>query len=361
MAGDDLRHMRDALALAERARGWTFPNPMVGCVIVKGGKRIAEGYHRRAGQPHAEVLALKQAGRRAKGATVYVTLEPCAHTGRTPPCADALIAAGVGKVVIPLRDPNKRVSGRGIKALRHAGIEVVVGVLRAEAQRQNEAFLHSVRHQRPFVVAKIAQSLDGKVATAKGESQWITSPPARRLGRRLRHTNDAILVGVGTVLADNPRLTVRQRGTRDPLRVVLDSRLQTPANARVIGDDGRCLIICDETAQAQKRTPLERAGAQVVAVSRDRGGLLLPEVLDQLDRREVRSLLVEGGAKIMGSFFAAGLVNKIYCFIAPRLLGGKGRSALEGIGFAPLDAAPILRSIEVQSIGADLMLTGYLS
>jgi diaminohydroxyphosphoribosylaminopyrimidine deaminase/5-amino-6-(5-phosphoribosylamino)uracil reductase len=348
--------MRRALALARRGRYTAAPNPMVGAVVVAADGSIAgEGWHRRAGEPHAEVLALAAAGERARGAAVHVTLEPCAHFGRTPPCADALVAAGVAKVVASHRDPDRRTAGRGFAQLAAAGIEIEVGAAAEAALELNLAYLtHRLRH-RPAVTLKWAASLDGKTATATGASRWITGDAARRRALELREEHDAVLVGSGTVLADDPLLT-RRLGLagRANLRVVLDRRLRVPPGARLFTGAGEVAIFT-ESRDADKRAALEARGARV---------LVLPAVepravLVELGGRGVSSVLVEGGGEVAASFVASGLWERVVAFVAPKLVGGRGApTPLGGAGGAGLERAPGVERVSVRHRGADLEIAG---
>ncbi len=359
-ADTDEAHMRRALELAERGRGLTSPNPMVGAVIARDGAIVAEGFHRRAGEAHAEVEALAVAGERARGATLYVTLEPCAHVGRTPPCAPRVATAGVRRVVAAVVDPDPRVAGQGVVLLRQAGVEVTVGVLQREAERQNRAFLTSVRLGRPHVTLKAAMTLDGKIADGHGVSQWITGDAARSEAHRLRSEVDAILVGVGTVLADDPALTVRRDPPwpREPYRVVLDSRARTPSGARIVRGPtpARTLVMVGEEAPRAGTDGLERAGAVVMRVTSREGRVDLESVLRELHRRQVRALLVEGGAEVHGAFLGAALVDRVAMFVAPVLLGGRAApSAIGGPG-RPLREALRLVDLSVRLVGPDLLV-----
>lgn len=354
--------MRRALDLAERGRGLTSPNPMVGAVIVRDGSIVAEGFHRRAGEAHAEAEALEAAGDLARGAALYVTLEPCAHVGRTPPCAPRVAASGVRRVVAALVDPDPRVSGRGLDLLRAAGVEVAVGVLGRDAERQNRAFLTSVRRGRPHVLLKLAMTLDGKIADRHRASRWITGAGAREEAHRLRSEADAILVGVGTVLADDPALTVRreQPWPREPYRVVLDSSARTPPIARVVRGPTpeRTLIAVGEAAPHDRTERLERAGAVVVRLGGREGRVDLEAVMAELHRREVRAVLVEGGAEVHGAFLASGLVDRVAVFIAPLLLGGREATPAIGGPGVPLADALRLGDVAVRTVGADLLVEG---
>jgi diaminohydroxyphosphoribosylaminopyrimidine deaminase/5-amino-6-(5-phosphoribosylamino)uracil reductase len=356
----DARFMRRALELAERGRGRTSPNPMVGAVVVSGDTIVGEGFHERAGGPHAEVVALAAAGARSRGATLYVTLEPCSHHGRTPPCAPAVVAAGVRRVVAALVDPDPRVSGRGLATLRAAGVEVAAAVLTDEAERQNRVFVGAMRLGRPHVTLKAAMTLDGRIADLHGESKWITGAQARAVAHRLRSESDAIVVGVGTALRDDPALTVRldTPWPREPYRVVLDTHARTPADARLIatGTPARALVMTGAEASRDRVAALTAAGAAVLPVVVRDGHVDLRAVLDALAAREVRAVLVEGGGEVHGAFLDAGLVDRVAVFIAPRLLGGRGAiSAIQGVG-SPLKSALHLSALEVIHVGDDVLI-----
>jgi len=361
----DATYMKLALNLAARGEGWVSPNPMVGAVVVKGGKVVGRGYHRRAGLPHAEVEALRAAGEAARGAELYVTLEPCNHQGKTPPCTQAILAAGVRRVIIATPDPNPQVTGGGAEFLAARGVDVNVGLLAAEARRVNEAWFHYVNTGRPWVVAKAACSLDGKIATVGGESQWLTGEAARALGRRLRHRVDAIMVGIGTVLADNPQLTTRlPRGQgNDPIRLVLDSRLRLPLTARLLNLDSEAptWVACTSQAPPDTIRAMEAQGAQVLVLPADAGRVSLPALLDALGARQVQSLLVEGGAETLGACFDQRLVNQFYFFYAPKILGGqKAPGMVGGHGIVHLGEAHIAKNLSVRRVGGDLLVSGYL-
>ena len=340
--------MKRALALAARGLGKTRPNPMVGCVIVRGESVLAEGYHRRRGGDHAEVDALRKLGFSARGATAYVTLEPCDHTGRTGPCTKALIAAGVSRVVFALRDPNPLVDGRGAKRLRAAGITVEGGLASDESAELNRAWVKWIRTGRPWVTLKAAVTLDGKIATRTGDSKWITGEAARHEAHRLRAIHDAILVGSGTVLADDPALTVRALRGRDPQRVILDGRLRVPASAKAMPG---ALVA---TARAGK--PQEG----LLRLPGRKGRVSLPALLDELGRRELTSVLVEGGADVHGALLREGLVDEVAFFIAPALIGGDGLAVLGGVGVEKVADAVRLARVAVKRLGDDLLVTGRL-
>jgi diaminohydroxyphosphoribosylaminopyrimidine deaminase/5-amino-6-(5-phosphoribosylamino)uracil reductase len=359
--------MRRALVLARRGYGTTSPNPMVGAVLVKGGRIIGQGWHHRAGEPHAEIEAIRDAQRRknsTKGATLYVTLEPCCTLGRTPPCTDAIQAAGIRRVVVAATDPNPRHTGRGFRVLRRAGIKVVHGVLAEEAARLNQAFNHWIVHRTPFVTVKAAMTLDGKIATPSGESKWITGEAARAEGMKLRQGADAILVGVNTVLADDPSLTVRQgRGPKLKAqklrRIVLDSRARTPPRSRVVSDELAALttIVVGRHAPAKRVAALARR-VNVIRSPLRGGRVDLRWLLRRLGRENVTSLLVEGGGEVNASFLLGGFAHRVAFFYAPKILGGRdARKAVAGAGAASLKEILKLRDIEWQRVGPDLMMT----
>lgn len=363
-AAGDAAYMQRALELAERGRATVSPNPMVGCLLVRDREVVGEGWHERAGGPHAEIVALQAAGDRARGATAYVTLEPCNHTGRTGPCARALAAAGVAKVVVALADPHARAAG-GAVALRAAGTPVEVGLLAERAREQNAVFLHSIEHGRPYVILKAATSLDGRIAAADGTSQWLTGPAARDAAHRLRAGVDAVVVGSGTILADDARLTARPRGgqaPRQPLRVVLDARGRTPHSAQVLDAAAPTLVITTAAGRTRLPPTVDTAvvAPAVVAppfvASGPGGGVDLAAALAVLHDREVRSVLVEGGAQVATALAAADLVDRLVLHVAPLVLGDRGRP-LFGAGPTTLAAAPRLRLADVDRAGDDVLLT----
>jgi diaminohydroxyphosphoribosylaminopyrimidine deaminase/5-amino-6-(5-phosphoribosylamino)uracil reductase len=365
-ASADERFMARALELAERARGLTSPNPMVGAVVVADGQVVGEGFHAAAGRPHAEVEALAVAGDRARGATLYVTLEPCSHWGRTPPCAPAVLDAGVRRVVAALQDPNPAVAGQGLELLRRAGLTVTVGVLQADAERQNRVFLTAMRQGRPHVTLKAAMTLDGKIADAHGESQWITGEAARREAHRLRSEADAIVVGILTVLRDDPQLTVRlsRPWPREPLRVVLDTQARTPPGARLITAgtaDRAVIVVAESAAPADRLRRLGETGATIVTLPRRGDHVSLPELLGHLHGREIRSLLVEGGAEVHGAFLEAGLVDRVAVFLAPRLMGGREAASMIAGGGRSLKDALRLGPLSVRAVGEDLLIEADVS
>lgn len=371
----DRRAMARALELAERGLETTHPNPRVGCVIAQGEEIVGEGWHERAGEPHAEINALGSALLAAAGATAYVTLEPCSHHGRTPPCVDALIGARVARVIFALEDPNPRVSGRGAEALRNAGVIVDSGLMAAEAAELNAGFLKRMRIGRPLVRVKLAMSLDGRTALANGASQWITSPAAREDVQHWRARSSAVLTGIGTVLADDPRLDVRLpdpptgRPRLQPLRVVLDARLQTPPNAKMLATGGTVLIMTtgnpgsNDIELAVRRSALVECGAEIEEVPASESGaaagttrLSLPAVLDRLGRREINELWVEAGARLAGRLLDESLVDELVIYMAPKLLGSNARPLADIADVQQLTDARRLAIVETRQIGEDLRI-----
>lgn len=360
----DEEYMQMALDLAEKARGCTSPNPLVGCVIVNPeGKIIGKGYHHKAGQPHAEIMAMRDAGDQVEGCTAYVTLEPCSHYGRTGPCCEALIKAGIKKVVAAADDPNPKVSGRGFARLQEAGVEVVRGVLADKANRQNEVFMHWMKTGRPFVALKYAMTLDGKIATASGDSKWISNEQSRTYAHRLRSIYDCILVGKNTVLNDDPSLTCRLVEGKNPLRIVLDSHCQLPMDRKVFTDgEARTLLVTSLKADREKVAAFQALDQVTVwQIPEKNGALDLGILLDRLGQQEKTSLLVEGGSQVHGAFFDGKLAQRIYAFIAPCLIGGKRNlSPIGGRGARNMDLRVTLLEPHYEAFGTDLMVTGLL-
>jgi diaminohydroxyphosphoribosylaminopyrimidine deaminase/5-amino-6-(5-phosphoribosylamino)uracil reductase len=361
-SSEDIEYLEMAYGLAEKARGRTSPNPCVGSVIVKDGRVVGTGYHREAGQPHAEIIALAEAGARTRGATIYITLEPCVHWGRTPPCAASLARAGLRRAVVSDVDPNPLVDSRGIRALRKAGIEVSLGLLREKNLRLNESYLKYISRKIPFVTLKAAVSLDGRIAAGDGRPGWISSKDSRDYVHLLRGENDAILAGIGTILRDDPRLTVRHplwKG-KEIVRVILDSRLKTPPGAAIFGERGGILIFCGKRAPAVKARLLEARGATIIPAPSSAAGLDLGRVLEELGKREIAGLIVEGGSRVFSSFIDSGLADKIFLFAAPKLIGGRtAPSILEGAGAASIEDALRLRDTRCLPVGEDRMIEGY--
>ncbi|NOZ26415.1 MAG: bifunctional diaminohydroxyphosphoribosylaminopyrimidine deaminase/5-amino-6-(5-phosphoribosylamino)uracil reductase RibD [Nitrospirae bacterium] len=354
----DTDYMRRTLRLAKRAAGRTSPNPMVGAVIVKTGRIIAEDFHRAPGTPHAEALVLAEAGPRARGAVLYVNLEPCCHTNkRTPPCTKAIIASGVKKVVIATEDLNPQVSGRGVTELRNAGIEVVTGVLEADARRLNEAYFKFITRGIPFVTLKVAMTLDGKIAMPSGESKWITGERARMLVHRMRSSVDAVVTAIGTVLADDPELTARVRGGRNPMRVVIDPRLEIPSEARILNAASETVIVTG-VRRAKRLDELSGKGVKLLLYDKT---LNLQWLMERLGRMDVTSVMIEGGSSLAYHALEDGVVDKVAFFIAPKIIGGRDSyPAVGGRACASLAEAYRLRDIRVRRAGGDILVEGYV-
>ena len=364
---DDEKFMKKALAQALRGRGCTSPNPVVGAVIVSKGEIMGRGYHRRAGLPHAEIEAFSDAAKKNRptaGATLYVTLEPCCHTDKlTPPCTDAIISSGVSRVVVGTVDPNPRVSGRGIEKLRAGGLEVDVGILESRCRGANEFFNKHVVSGLPFVILKTASTLDGKIATATGHSKWIGSEEQRKMAHRLRRDVDAVVVGINTVLIDNPRLTARPGGAnvRQPVPVVMDTHLSIPNYARIFRHHPRSVIATVARGKPIKTAKLEIQGAEIVRTKPDSRGKACPaELLQRLGEMGMCGVLVEGGARVGAAFLREGLVDKVIFFYSPRIIGGDGRSMIAGLGTKSVDESLALKDIRTRRFGDEIMLEGYL-
>ncbi len=362
--GDELdrRYMRLALRLALRGAGRTSPNPMVGAVLVRDRSIIATGYHRQAGLDHAEIVALKKAGERARGATLYINLEPCSHHGRTPPCTLSLIRSGIKRVVAGMLDPNPVVSGRGKRTLARAGIQVQVGLLEAQCQLLNEAFKKYITRHIPFVILKLAASLDGKIATSTGESHWITGAASRRYVHRMRNQADVILVGVGTVLADDPQLTCRVAGGRDPWRVVLDSRLRIPLAARLLHhpEPQKTIIVTGPGAPVNKIRTILDLGNQVWTFKLREGGIPFGSVFKRLGKMGLVSVLIEGGADTASRALREKAVDKLLLFYAPKIIGGDGRVMIESLGVKKMKACIEIKNRTIKNFGQDFLISGYL-
>jgi diaminohydroxyphosphoribosylaminopyrimidine deaminase / 5-amino-6-(5-phosphoribosylamino)uracil reductase len=359
---DDLRHIRAALALARRGLGSVWPNPAVGCVLVKDGHVVGRGWTQPGGRPHGETEALRRAGAAARGATAYVSLEPCCHWGKTPPCTDALIAAGVSRVVVPIEDPDPRVSGQGIASLRKAGIAVETGPLAKEAAEVNAGFFLRLRSGRPLVTLKLATTLDGRLATSTGESQWITGAPARDRAHLLRASHDAVMIGSNTVLTDDPRLTCRLPGLseRSPVRIIVDSRLRIPLTAQVMAEARRVptWLITLRHGDAARREAFLACGVDLIEVPATSDQTVnMVAALQELGRRGLTRVLVEGGARLAAVLLQSDLVDRLAWFHAPILIGGDGIPAVEGFGIAALKDAPRFERIAVEEMGEDVLET----
>lgn len=358
-------HMRRAIELSKLGVGRTSPNPSVGAVVARGAVVVGEGWHRRAGEPHAERVALAHAGSAARGADLYVTLEPCCHHGRTPPCTDAIVQAGVRRVFYACRDPDPRCAGGGHAALQAAGLEVQGGLMAAQAAVVNEAYFKHKCTGLPLVTLKLAMSLDGRIATRSGDSRWISGRQSRQLVHELRNRHDAVMVGVGTVLADDPALSTREvPGGRDALRVVCDTQLRTPPQARVVAQKSAagCLIACAEGADAARRRALEQAGAEVIVLPRVGEHIDLGALMEVLGCRGFMSVLIEGGSGLAWGALAAGIVDKLAFFYAPRLIGGSAAvPAVGGVGVERMADALAVRELSVERVGDDLLVQGRVS
>jgi diaminohydroxyphosphoribosylaminopyrimidine deaminase/5-amino-6-(5-phosphoribosylamino)uracil reductase len=359
---EDVRFMREALTLAKSAEGRTSPDPMVGAVLVKGGRIISVGYHGEVATPHAEAWAIQKAGEETKGSTLYVNLEPCCHYGNNPPCCDAIIKAGVHEVIAAMKDPNPLVNGRGFNYLKKHGVKVRVGLLEEEALQLNEVFIKFITTKMPFVVMKTAITLDGKIATRTGASRWVASTASRRYAHHLRNLYDAILVGVGTVLIDNPRLDVRLvKKIKNPVSVVLDAHARTPLKANVLQiKKAKTLIIVGKDAPQKKVNALIKQGAEIIKVKARAGKIFLPELLRKLGRMHITSVLVEGGGTVNASFIEQHLVDKAIFAIAPKIFGGKeAKTCVEGEGVADPAQAIFLKKIHVERLEEDILISGY--
>jgi diaminohydroxyphosphoribosylaminopyrimidine deaminase/5-amino-6-(5-phosphoribosylamino)uracil reductase len=358
--GYDLGWMRAALALARRGLGTVWPNPAVGCVVVKNGRAVGRGWTQPGGRPHGETEALRRAGEAARGAAAYVSLEPCCHWGRTPPCVDALIGAGVRRIVVALEDPDPRVAGEGLRRLRDAGLAVETGLCAEEAAEVNAGFLSRLRLGRPLVTLKLGTSLDGRIATASGESQWITGPPARERAHAMRAGHDAIMVGTGTVLADDPQLTCRLPGLgyRSPVRVVIDRHLRVPPTAKIIAEAQRVptWLLTLRSVDPARREPFLAAGTTLIEVAPDPEGRIdLALALAALGERGITRLLVEGGAQLAAALLRAGLVDRLAWVHAPLLIGGDGVPAIAGFGLEALADAPGFERVSMEAVGDDVL------
>lgn len=357
----DEKYMRLAMQLAGNAIGRTSPNPLVGAVIVKDNRVVGCGWHRKAGTPHAEVHALNQAGELAQGADVYVTLEPCAHYGKTPPCSKALVEAKVKNVYGGLLDVNPKVAGKGFKILEDAGIHVEYGFLQDELRKQNEVFFKWIKHKKPFIVLKAAMTLDGKIATATGQSKWITNETSRAYGYKLRDIYDGIMVGINTVIEDNPMLTARVDGGKNPIRIVVDSSLKIDINANVAQDkSAKTIVATTDKADKDKILKLQAQDVDVIVVDKDENDKVdIEKLLDILGQQNICSILVEGGATLSGSFVAKKLVDKVYFFIAPKIVGGKeAKTPVAGTGILNLQEALSLKDIQIEKLEEDILIIG---
>ncbi|WP_408998178.1 bifunctional diaminohydroxyphosphoribosylaminopyrimidine deaminase/5-amino-6-(5-phosphoribosylamino)uracil reductase RibD [Syntrophus buswellii] len=359
---NDESFMKRALRLARKGEGWVSPNPMVGSVIVRNNRIIGEGYHRKFGQAHAEINALESVTESAEGSTIYVTLEPCSHYGKTPPCVDRLIACRPQRVVIGTADPNPLVAGKGIEALQRSGVPVSVGVLEEACRQINEAFFKFIQSRTPFVTLKYAQTLDGRIATATGHSRWISSLPSRRFAHRLRHAHDAIMVGIGTVLSDDPELTVRLVRGKNPLRIVLDSRLRIPLTSHILQDQGKAgtLLVATDRADGEKLARLRDLGIDVLILPADPSGrIVLPSLFRELGTRNIASVLVEGGSGVLTALLAEDLADRLVAIVAPKI-AGKGIEAVGDLNITDMKSAIGLIFRRTYRKGDDLIIDARL-
>ena len=362
---DDKHFMQLALDLAVRGRGYTSPNPMVGAVVVKNGRVAGSGYHQKVGGSHAEVNAINEAGKLARGADLYVTLEPCNHTGRTPPCTRKILEAGIKRVVLAMPDPNMDVAGGGADYLKRHGIQVTSGICQEQALKLNEAFVKFVRTRRPFVVAKCAATLDGRIATRSGDSRWVTGEKSRQFVHRLRHAADGILVGINTVRNDNPSLTTRLPGEdgKDPVRIILDTHLDISPEAKLLQQksDADTILVVGSDLAVEKRIPFERDGIRIIQAELDNGMIDMDALMDRLGDIGITSILIEGGSRVLHSAFRAGIVDKVFFFYAPKILGGDdGIPICSGPGAELMGQSIAVDGIDVRRFGDDVLIEGYI-
>jgi len=356
--------MRKASRLALRARGQTSPNPLVGALVVKDGKILGRGFHRRAGTPHAEVIALDRIKEKVKGATLYVTLEPCSTYGRTPPCVNRILESGIKEVIIGMIDPNPRNKGKAIKILKENNIDVRVGFLEEELRRMNESYIKYITKKLPFITVKVGQSLDGRIATRKGQSKWITSLKSRGYSKRMRKFYDAIMVGVNTVIKDNPLLKIREsENQKKPVKIIVDSKLRTPLKARIFSKDSKVIIATTKKSspfrRQEKYQKLKDKGVEILETKEKKGRVDLLDLMRRLARKEITNILVEGGGSLIGSLFDENLVDKVMFFISPKIIGGKDAiSSVEGVGTLSLNKAIRLKDVRIKRIREDILVEG---
>ena len=351
------KYMELAIKLAEKGRGLTSPNPMVGCIIVKRGRIVGKGLHRKAGTEHAEVLAIQDAGKKAMNATMYVNLEPCSHWGRTPPCTEKIVEAGIREVIIGMKDPNPLVDG--FRELKFRGLKTKIGILEKEAKKLNEVFIKYVKAKRPFVIIKVAMSLDGRIATATGDSKYITSKEARRHVHQLRTEVDAVMVGVNTVIRDNPELTPRLVKGKDPLKIVVDSKLKIPKNCNLVKDPAKLIIATTNKASKAYITKLQQKGVNIIVTKSKKGMVDLQDLMRQLVKHEITCIMIEGGSELNSSAIKEGVVDKLLIFAAPKLIGN-GLGAIGNLGIKKIDKAINLKNPSTMKVGKDILIEGYL-
>jgi diaminohydroxyphosphoribosylaminopyrimidine deaminase/5-amino-6-(5-phosphoribosylamino)uracil reductase len=350
--------MELALSLAERGRGNVSPNPLVGAVIIKRGRIVGRGWHKKCGDAHAEVCALKEAGKKAKDSIMYVNLEPCSHWGRTPPCTEKIVEAGVREVVVGMRDPNPLVNG--YQELKFRGIKTRIGILEEECKKLNEPYIKWIRTKKPFVVVKAAMSLDGRIATRTGDSKYITGREARKYVHELRAEYDAVMVGANTVIKDNPQLTVRLAKGRDPVKIVVDTKLRLPFNLKIVKNDpGKLIVATSKKAPKSKIKKLIKKGAHVLVIDTIKGKIDLKSLMKELGKREICSILIEGGAELNAEAIRSGIADKVLFFISPRFIGG-GLGALGDLGITKVDRSIKIKKLDYKKVGRDILIEGYL-
>jgi len=351
------KYMELALKLAEKGRGTTSPNPMVGCIIVKRGRIVGKGFHKKAGCEHAEVLAIESAGKKTANSTMYVTLEPCSHWGKTPPCTEKIVEAGVREVIIGMKDPNPLVEG--FRELKFRGLKTKIGILEDEAKKLNEAYIKYMKTKKPFVILKVAMSLDGKIATSKGDSKYITSKEARTYVHEIRSSVDAVMVGLNTVLRDNPELTVRHVEGKDPLKIVVDSQLKIPKNCNLMKEPSKLIIATTNKASKKDIVKLEQKGIRIIITKSQKGMVDLNDLMKQLGKHEIMSIMMEGGSQLNSSAIKDGVVDKVIIFTAPKIIGN-GVGAIGNLGVTKINKAIPLKGHSFRKIGKDLLIEGYL-
>ena len=351
------KYMDIAIKLAEKGKGQVSPNPLVGCIIVKRGRIVGKGYHKKFGQEHAEVMALKAAGKKAVNATMYCNLEPCSHWGKTPPCTESIMEAGIREVIIGVDDPNPLVDG--FKELKFRGIKTKIGILRQQAKKLNEAYLKYTKTKRPFVILKVAMSLDGKIATSTGDSKYITSTEARKFVHEIRNEIDAVMVGINTVLRDNPQLDSRLVGGKDPIKIIVDSTLKIPEGSKVLKDPSKVIIATTNKAPKNKIDKFHHKGINVIVVNSKNGMVDLNELMKELGKSQITYMMIEGGSHLNASAIKDKVIDKVLIFTAPKIIGN-GLGAISSLGIKKIDKAIKLKNITTRKIGKDLLVEGYL-
>jgi len=352
------KYMELAIKLAERGKGLTSPNPMVGCIIVKRGRIVGRGFHRQAGSEHAEVLAINDAGKKAINSTMYINVEPCSHWGRTPPCTEKIVEAGVREVIIGMKDPNPLVDG--FRELKFRGLKTKIGIFEKEAKRLNEVFIKYIKSKKPFVIIKVAMSLDGRIATATGDSKYITSREARTYVHQLRTEVDAVMIGLNTVIRDNPELTPRLFKGKDPMKIVVDSRLKIPKNCNLMKNPAKLMVATTSKASKADINRLQQKGVTIIITKSNKGMVDLSDLMKQLGKHEITSVMIEGGSELNSSAIKDGVVDKILIFTAPKIIGNGGPGAIGNLGIKKIDRAINLKNITCSQFGKDSLIEGYL-